>query len=129
MNEVGYTNFRLGLPGNLIPVRREDYIHFDRRWGYGKDEEGRDGFQIYENGGATGCYAYFTIRALKMLGMQAQADAILNPMLESFTNGDFEGNCPGSTMTKDWKTWKGDCWGYEGFLVDNYLTLLAVVDR
>jgi len=129
MNEVGYTNFRLGLPGNLIPVRREDYIHFDRRWGYGKDEEGRDGFQIYENGGATGCYAYFTIRALKMLGMQAQADAILNPMLESFTNGDFEGNCPDSTMTKDWKTWKGECWGYEGFLVDNYLTLLAVVDR
>jgi hypothetical protein len=129
MEEVGYTDFSLGLPGNLIPIRREDYIHFDRRWGYGKDDEGRDGFQIYENGGATGCYAYYTIKALNLMGMQKEADAILNPMLESFTKGEFEGNCPGSTMTKDWKTWKGECWGYEGFLVDNYLTLLAVVDE
>lgn len=129
MKEAGYNNFRLGLPGNLIPVRREDYIHFDHRWGYGKDEEGKEGFQIYENGGATACYAYYTIQALRIVGMKKEAEAILAPMLESFTNGDFEGNCTGSTMTKDWKTWKGECWGYEGFLVDNYLTLLAVVER
>jgi hypothetical protein len=50
-------------------------------------------------------------------------------MLESFKNGDFEGHCPGSKMTKDWKTWTGECWGYEGFLVDNYLALLAVLDH
>ena len=25
MKEVGYTHFEYGLPGNLIPVRREDY--------------------------------------------------------------------------------------------------------
>lgn len=128
MKEVGYTNFSLGLPGNLIPVRREDYTDHDRRWGYGKDEEGRDGYQIYENGGATGCYAYYFIKALYLLGMKKEGDNILYPMLESFGKGDFEGYCPGSTMTKDWKTWKGECWGYEGFLVDNYLTFLVVVD-
>lgn len=128
MKNVGYTNFSLGLPGNLIPIRREDYIDFDRRWGYGKDEEGRDGFQIYENGGATGCYAYYFIKALYMLDMKKEADGILYPMLESFKNGDFEGNCAGSTMTRDWKTWNGECWGYEGFLVDNYLTFLAVAE-
>lgn len=128
MKDVDYNNFRLGLPGNLIPIRREDYIHFDRRWGYGKDEEGRDGFQIYENGGATGCYAYYTIMALKMVGLKKESDAILLPMLEGFRNGDFEGHCPGTDMTKDWKTWKGECWGYEGFLVDNYLTFLSVVE-
>jgi hypothetical protein len=27
MKEVGYTRFALGLPGNLIPIRREDYVH------------------------------------------------------------------------------------------------------
>ena len=32
-------------------------------------------------------------------------------------------------MSKDWKAWDGTCWGYEGFLVDNYYALLAVLDR
>jgi hypothetical protein len=126
MREVGYTDFRLGLPGNLVPIRPGDYVDKIRRWGYGAKEDGSDGFQIYENGGATACYTYFTIRALQLCGLQAEADAILYPMLESFKDGGFEGACPGSSMTRDWKTWTGECWGYEGFLVDNYLTFLAV---
>ncbi len=128
MKEVGFTDFRLGLPGNLIPIRREDYTDRDHRWGYGAKEDGSDGFQIYENGGATGCYAYFTLHALFKIDMCEEAEAILFPMLESYSKGEFEGNCPGSEMTKDWKTWSGECWGYEGFLVDNYLPLLAVLD-
>jgi hypothetical protein len=32
-------------------------------------------------------------------------------------------------MSKDWKTWDGNCHGYEGFLTDNYYALLAVLDR
>lgn len=121
MKEVGYTNFKLGLPGNLIPVADEDYAHKNHRSGYQR-------FQVYENGGATACYAYFTIHALFKTGMRKEAEALLFPMLESFKQGEFEGHCPGSNMTKDWKTWNGECWGYEGFLVDNYLTLLAVMD-
>lgn len=121
MQAVGYTDFRLGLPGNLIPIADEDYAHHNSRWGY-------QNFQVYENGGATGCYVYYTIRALFKLGMQKEAEGILFPMLESYKEGNFSGNCPGNSMTKDWKTWKGECWGYEGFLVDNYLALLNVVD-
>ena len=26
MKEVGYTQFKYGLPGNLIPIRRDDYL-------------------------------------------------------------------------------------------------------
>ena len=26
MKEVGHTHFEYGLPGNLIPIRREDYV-------------------------------------------------------------------------------------------------------
>jgi len=126
MKEVGFTDFRLGLPGNLIPIRREDYVHFEKRWGYGELEDGSDGFQIYENGGATACYSYFTIQALCMVGMVDEAKKILFPMLESFRFNQFEGNCPGSDKTRDWKTWNGECWGYEGFLVDSYLTFLAL---
>ena len=63
MKEVGYNRFDLGLPGNLIPVRREDYV--DHNWGAGgpAKADGSDAFQIYENGGATACYAYFAIQA------------------------------------------------------------------
>ncbi len=126
MKEVGYTDFSLGLPGNLIPVRREDYAHKEKRWGGGEKEDGSDGFQIYENGGATGCFSYFTIKALQMLNRREEADAILIPILRSIDAGNFEGTCSNG-MTKDWKTWKGGCWGYEGFLVDNYMVLLAVL--
>ncbi len=122
MKEVGYTQFDLGLPGNLIPIADADYTHHDPRWGYQR-------FQVYENGGATGCYAYFTIHALFKLGMRQEAEAILFPMLNSYTQNHFQGRCAGSEMTRDWKTWTGECWGYEGFLVDNYLPFLAVFDQ
>ncbi|MFB2121110.1 hypothetical protein [Parapedobacter sp. 2B3] len=122
METVGFTDFRLGLPGNLLPIPKEDYTDTDERFGYGA-------FQVYENGGATGCYAYYTIHALYKLGMKKEAETILMPMLESYKKGDFQGHCPGSDMTKDWKSWNGECWGYEGFLVDNFLTLLAVIDQ
>lgn len=121
MKEVGFTDFRLGIPGNLIPIADADYAHHDPRWGYQR-------FGVYENGGASACYAYFTLHALYKTGKRKEADAMLHPMMESFREGGFEGNCPGSGMTKDWKTWTGECWGYEGYLVDNYLTLLAVKD-
>ncbi|MEC5143959.1 amylo-alpha-1,6-glucosidase [Chitinophaga sp. 212800010-3] len=119
MKDVGYANFRVGLPGNLISIADNDYAHHDPRWGYQR-------FQVYENGGASGCYAYFTLQALYDTGLKKDAERILFPMLESFRDGGFEGNCEGTEMTKDWKTWNGECWGYEGYLVDNYLTLLAV---
>src|ERR1019366_3849246 len=77
MNAVGYTRFDLGLPGNLIPVARKDYVHLDRRWGGGEKEDNSDGFQIYENGGATACFAYFTLAALYDLGRRQEADGIL----------------------------------------------------
>ncbi len=122
MKAVGFTDFRLGLPGNLLPVSKEDYTDTNERFGYGA-------FQVYENGGATGCYAYYMVHALYLLGMRKEAEMMLMPMLESYRNGDFQGHCPGSNKTKDWKSWDGDCWGYEGFLADNFLTLLAVIDQ
>ena len=121
MKEVGYSDFRLGLPGNLIPVADEDYVHKDKRFGY-------QNFQVYENGGATGCYVYYTIHALYQVGLKKEAEEIFMAIMGSYKEGSFQGNCEGSDMTKDWKTWKGECWGYEGFLVDNYIALLAISD-
>jgi hypothetical protein len=128
MKEVGYTRFDLGLPGNLVPIARKDYVHRERRWGGGQREDNADGFQIYENGGATACFAYFTPAALYDLGRVEEADRMLFPMLAAFEQGSFQGK-GARGMSKDWKAWDGTPWGYEGFLVDNYYALLAVIAR
>ena len=128
MKAVGYTRFDLGLPGNLISVARKDYAHLDRRWGGGEREDNADGFQIYENGGATASFAYFTLAALYDLGRREEADHILFPMLGAFAKGGFQGQAANG-MSNDWKAWDGTPWGYEGFLVDNYYALLAVLTR
>jgi hypothetical protein len=128
MNAVGYRDFSLGLPGNLIPIRRADYVEPELRFGGPAKEDGSDGFQIYENGGATACFAYFTMAALYQLGEKEQGDRMLMPMLDAFARQGFSGRAPNG-QTYDWKDWKGGAHGYEGFLVDNYYALLAVLDR
>ena len=116
MPEVGYTNFALGVPGHLHPHTPKDYV-------------GRyPGFQIYENGGATACFAYYILAALYDLGRIQDGDRILFPMLDSFAKGDFQG-FDVNKKSKDWKTWSGEGHGYEGLLNDNYYALLAVLDR
>jgi hypothetical protein len=128
MKEVGYTHFEYGLPGNLIPVRREDYVDLNKSAGGPEKEDGSDGFQIYENGGATACMTYYTLHALYQLGRHEEADAILFPMLRAFEEGGFQGRGPNG-KTYDWKAWDGTPNGYEGLLVDGYQALLAVLSR
>jgi hypothetical protein len=128
MKEVGYTHFEYGLPGNLVPIHQEDYAHHVMESGGGKKADGSDSFQIYENGGATGDYAYFTLQALYQLGRRADADAILFPLLEGYEKGGFQG-FGRNGKSYDWKSWDGAPHGYEGFLVDNYQAVLAVLSR
>jgi hypothetical protein len=130
MSAVGYTNFSLGLPGNLIPVRKGDYVLHNSpptKFGEPSLDDGSDGFQFYENGGATGCFTYFTIKALFKLNRRGDAQRIFHPMLAGYAAGNFQGFCDDG-MSKDWRDWRGGCHGYEGLLVDNYLALLAVFD-
>jgi hypothetical protein len=128
MDKVGYKSYQLGLPGNLIPVAKGDYIIGEHRWGVPEKEDGSDGFQIYENGGATTCHAYYTIKALYQLGRVQEARKLFYPMLKGFAAGDYQGFGPNG-QSKDWRAWDGTCHGYEGFLVDSFLPLLAVFDE
>jgi hypothetical protein len=128
MKEVGYTNFELGLPGNLIPVRREDYEDLNPNAGAPKKADGSDGFQIYENGGATAAFAYYTIAALYKLGRVQDGDRILFPMLKTYRSGGFQGRGPNG-RTYDWQMWDGTPRGYEGLLTDCYMALAAVMER
>lgn len=127
---MGYTRFDLGLPGNLVPVRKGDYVFHDNAPevnGVPRLEDGSDGFQYYENGGATGCFSYFLIHALYKLGRADDARRIFHPMLHGYADGNFQG-FDASGRSRDWRDWKGGGHGYEGLLVDNYFTLLAVSD-
>mgnify|MGYP000919638575 CR=1 FL=1 len=120
----------LGLPGNLVPVKKGDYADHDtppQVHGVPRNEDGSDGFQYYENGGATGCWAYYTVKALYKLGRVEDARRIYHPMLEGYAKGEFQG-FDSSGMSRDWRDWKGGGHGYEGLLVDNYHALLAVLD-
>jgi hypothetical protein len=126
MKEVGFNDFTLGIPGNLISVKREDYTHHDPRWGGGEKADGSDAFQRYENGGASLNWSYYTLKAFKKAGLEEQFTKIANGILKGIDAGSFQGSCTPGGMTKDWKTWNGECWGYEGFLCDGYLVLLAM---
>lgn len=130
MKAVGFTRFDLGLPGNLITILRKDFAEAEGnpRLGSGTKEDCSDGFQIYENGGATACFAYFTIAALYDLGRQSEADAILFPMINGIDKGEFEG-FGANGMSNDWRTWDGTPRGAEGYLYDGYYVMLAVLAR
>jgi hypothetical protein len=125
MKEVGYHNFSLGLPGNLVSIAPNDCIVRSARWGCGSQPGNSDGFQNYENGGATGSFAFFTLAALYDLDRKAEADEIFFPMLDAYGKCGFEGT-DALGYSADWKRWDGTFKGYEGYLTDNYYPLLAV---
>lgn len=127
MKEVGYGNFSLGLPGNLVSVALKDCVdkRGGGRFGCGSRPDNADGFQKYENGGATAAFAFFTLAALYDLGRKAEADEILFAMLGEYGRCGYEGR-GAHGQSNDWRQWDGTPWGYEGFLTDDYYALLAV---
>lgn len=127
IKEVGYDRFNMGLPGNLIPVPLRDYVHKEGNGsrGGGALPDNSDGFQNYQNGGATACFAFFTLAALYDLGRKKEADRILFAMLKEYDRCGFEGRDK-SGRSNDFRRWDGAPTGYEGFLSDNYYALLAV---
>jgi len=131
MKDAGFEAFRFGLPGNLVAVRKEDYVFHNwsgaREIGEPSLEDGSDAFQYYENGGVTACYAYFTVKALYGLGRTEEARRIYYPMLRTYAEGGFQGFCADG-KSKDWRDWRGGCHGYEGLLCDGFLALLCVAD-
>ena len=122
MRAAGYRNFRLGLPGNLVPIPRKDYNA--NTLGSPRKDDGSDSFQVFENGGATACFAHFYIQALYTLGRKAEANAIFDAMLEGYRDGNFQN---GIGSGGEWRRWDGAPSGYEGLLADSYYTLAVLI--
>lgn len=121
LREVGYSRFDLGLPGNLVPIAKDDYGK--ATLGTPAKADGSDSFGTFENGGASACYAYFYIQALYQLGRRAEAERILWPMMRTFALGGFQN---GVGHAGEWRRWDGQPSGYEGFLADAYYAQMAV---
>lgn len=122
--EVGYTRFDLGLPWQLVPVPKNDYVRGAAvRIGGSIKEDGSDGFQNFVNGGAH-AQSYCYIQALYQLGRREEADRLLWPMMATHAAGGFQnGIGGGGELTR----WDGKPSGYEGFLSHCYRGQLATV--
>ena len=130
MKEVGFNRFDLGLPGNLVAVPLEGLPLAEKgpRFG-GGDEGGRlGGFPALRERRGDRLLRPFHDRRPLRHGPAQQADEILLPLLGAFDRNDFEGR-DFLDRAKDWKSWDGAAFGYEGYLADNYYALLSVLAR
>jgi hypothetical protein len=138
MRVVGFDRFDLGIPPNLVPIRRADYLRTywepeppsAARMGFPQREDGSDAFQGYENGGITGAQTLPFLLANYVVGQGAAADKVLRRMLERQQRGGFQnGEQNAAEKGIDWTTWNGEPCGYEGYLADVYNFLTAAVLR
>jgi hypothetical protein len=136
MKSVGFNRYDLGIPSCLEPIPQADYClpnrsnPSDRPYGSPAEPDGKDTFQMYENGGiSAGIGAHFLIASYRM-GRAAEADRVLRAMLGRQQAGLFQ-NGVVNLYPKglDWTTWEGKPCGYEGYLADVYFFLLAAVLR
>lgn len=109
---------------------RGDYVDHEgppEEHGVPRREDGSDAFQFYENGGATGCWAYYLVSALWRAGFADECRRIFGPMLATYARRGFQGFGENG-RSRDWRDWNGGCHGYEGMLVDNYFTFLSAAE-
>lgn len=114
LDRVGFTDFTLGLPGNLRPIDPGDLPAVARDFP----------FETYENGAATHSQARWFVEALYAVGRRAEADA----MLAAFARGVLSGTALGGVDSGgDWRRWDGSPAGYEGILSDQFGILVPAV--
>ena len=129
MKEVGFTRFDLGLPSQLVPVARSDYLLPDAI-GCPKKEDGTDTFQQYMNGGILAGQGLHFIAAHYVVGEPEEADRMLRAMLTRQARGEFHNGVRDAAMQGiDWTTWDGKPCGYEGYLSDSFRFVQAVLLR
>ncbi|MFA6244956.1 MAG: hypothetical protein WC655_28695, partial [Candidatus Hydrogenedentales bacterium] len=128
IKEVGFTRFDLGVPPQLIPVLRADYLQ--PACGCPEREDGTDTFGYYMNGGITAGQVLHFLAAHYVVGDPEPADEILRAMLTRQAQGLFQNGAVNEYPKGiDWTTWDGKPAGYEGYLADSFRFLQAVLLR
>jgi hypothetical protein len=136
MKSVGFSRYDLGIPSFLEPIPQADYClpsranPSARSYGSPATQDGKDTFQMYQNGGiAAGMGAHF-LMACYRVGRAKEADDVLRAMLERQQAGLFQNGVVNQyPKGGEWTTWDGKPCGYEGYLADVYFFLMAAVLR
>ncbi len=116
MLNVGLTEYRYGLPGNLWCVPDEDMTEIMQGFSMG----------YYANGGLTHSQSRHFVGALYRVGMTREADEILRQLCDALGAGTAFG---GSKSGVDWRFWDGWPCGYEGLLTDQFGILAVAMER
>ncbi len=142
IEEIGFSNFEIGVPLTLVPVRKGDYLQpkpgkpAASICGAPEREDGTDTFGKYLNGGCCVSDAVHFMTALYMVDENEKADRILNAMLSrqkrgvfpnggAFQNGVIDAYPNGA----EFFDWQGNTCGYEGHLTYSFSFLQAAVLR
>lgn len=116
-SELGISNARMGLPPNLLPIRKEDHVYWRIRG------EILPTFETYTDGAMMGCNVTYYLRALSLYGFKREA----REMAKSFDEGMAEGlHSGGHGAGVEFRSWDGLPNGYEGTLIWEFGSLYAV---
>ena len=113
---VGMPDAALGLPGNLRSIPDSDLADIMQGYPLG----------YYQNGGRTHAQTRHFVMALYHVGLEREADALLERLCVGFADAlVFGGNQSGV----DWRYWDDRPCGYEGLLTDQFGVLEAIFHR
>lgn len=113
---VGYEDFANGIPMNLHPVAEEDIggVVFGLPIGG------------YLQGGASHHRAHGFLAALYRVGMEHEADRVLEALASTVADDSAFG---GVGSGRDWRLWDGSPSGYEGLLAEGFGFLAMAIRR
>jgi hypothetical protein len=119
----GFTQYQYGLPMVLEPIPA--IYHHDWK-GKGVEQDGSDGFGIYQNGSIVHFHLYYLFQALYQTGLRHEANALWAKVTPRFRQGG-----PGISgplhSGLDWRRIDGTPGGYEGLLAEQHHFLLAAI--
>jgi hypothetical protein len=137
---IGFSNWHLGVPGNLLPCRKEDMIgprtdmdgepiRNDFYWPDGLTEADAFGHR-YTNGTIHPPLVWPYLLGLQVAGLTVEADRILDAMICSGEEGLFQnGSVNLGYSGAEHFYIDGRTCGYEGFLPESYNFLMAAFTR
>jgi hypothetical protein len=122
IRDAGFEDFGLGVPLTALSIPRGDMIERFEGMPYGFVMP--HGFNM--NGSATLTSARHFINALRTVGMEREADHVLEATLGALADGSAIGGC---TSGVDLRTWDGTPCGYEGILTYQFGVVAAALER
>lgn len=137
---IGFTQWHLGVPGNLIPCRKEDMIgpsigldgqpaRDDFAWPEGRSGKDLFGYR-YTNGTIHPPLVWPYLLGLQVAGLNVEADRLLNAMIKSAEEGLFQNGIVnvGYGGAEHFYI-NGRTCGYEGYLPESFNFLMAAFTR